>query len=152
VKANRTLSTLVLLAVVGAVAYAAALVRRGFRGQATPSAIETLLAKSARKLTVPANYRQLHNPFPVRKATSKPGWSTSQITARPATRTMVAATRCFSSREFTSPARQGVTGFFVTASSLKLLSSKTVARFGSSAPLISNSQFWPTFFTLPREL
>jgi hypothetical protein len=43
-------------------------------------------------------------------------------------------------------------GFFVTLTSLNSLSSKTVARFGSSAPLISNSQLQPTFFTLPSEL
>jgi hypothetical protein len=58
----------------------------------------------------------------------------------------------FDSLEFASPVCQCVPRFFVTARSLKLLSSKTVARLGSSAPLISNSQFWPTFFTLPREL
>jgi hypothetical protein len=50
--------------------------------------------------------------------------------------------------ERASRVRQCVAGFFVAASSLKLLSSKTVARFGSSAPLISSSQFESTFFAL----
>jgi len=39
----------------------------------------------------------------------------------------------------------------VTASGLKLVSSKTVALFGSSAPLISSSQYESTFFALVRE-
>jgi len=39
----------------------------------------------------------------------------------------------------------------VTASSLKLLSSKTVALFVSSEPLISGSQFESIFFALMSE-
>ncbi len=54
-------------------------------------------------------------------------------------------------RAFASTVRQCVAGFFVTASSLKLLSSKTVALFGSSAPLISSFQFESTFFALMSE-
>jgi mono/diheme cytochrome c family protein len=39
-------------------------IRRGFSARAEPSSIETLVATTARRLAVPAAYRQLRNPFP----------------------------------------------------------------------------------------
>jgi mono/diheme cytochrome c family protein len=56
------LLTLVVLAVVAA-GYGLILVRHGFSALATPSAVEEFAATTARKLAVPSEYRQLHNPI-----------------------------------------------------------------------------------------
>jgi mono/diheme cytochrome c family protein len=50
--------------IIGGVAYGTNLIRRGFSARATPSAIEAFAARTARRLAVPSNYRQLRNPFP----------------------------------------------------------------------------------------
>jgi len=62
-KAWKTVSVILLALAVAAVAYGAALVRRGFSALATPSALEEFAATTARKLAVPSSYRQLHNPI-----------------------------------------------------------------------------------------
>src|SRR5579863_1241732 len=60
--------TLLLSITVACVAAAAALgwvtIRRGFSARDNPSAIETLVATTARQLAVPSHYRQLRNPLP----------------------------------------------------------------------------------------
>jgi mono/diheme cytochrome c family protein len=60
----KAVSLIVLALVVAAAGYGAALVRHGFSALATPSAMEVFAATTARKLAVPAAYRQLHNPIP----------------------------------------------------------------------------------------
>jgi mono/diheme cytochrome c family protein len=59
--------TLLLSITVACVAAAAALgwvtIRRGFSARDNPSAIETLIATTARQLAVPSQYRQLRNPL-----------------------------------------------------------------------------------------
>ena len=59
--------TLFLSITVACVAAAAALgwvtIRRGFSARDNPSAIETLIATTARQLAVPSQYRQLRNPL-----------------------------------------------------------------------------------------
>jgi mono/diheme cytochrome c family protein len=52
-----------LVTVIVAAGYEITLVRRGFSARAEPSSLETLMATMARRLAVPSNYRQLHNPF-----------------------------------------------------------------------------------------
>ena len=54
----------VLLAIVViTMEYGIALVRRGFSARGTPSAIEKVVATTARKLAVPSEYRQLRSPL-----------------------------------------------------------------------------------------
>ena len=60
-KAASLIATAIAIASVG---YGLALMRRGFSARATPSAIEKLAAKTARKIAVPSDYRQLRNPLP----------------------------------------------------------------------------------------
>jgi mono/diheme cytochrome c family protein len=59
--------TLLLSITVACVAAAAAFgwvtIRRGFSARDNPSAIETLIATTARQLAVPSQYRQLRNPL-----------------------------------------------------------------------------------------
>jgi mono/diheme cytochrome c family protein len=59
--------TLLLSIAVACVAAAAALgwvtIRRGFSARDNPSAIETLIATTARQMAVPSQYRQLRNPL-----------------------------------------------------------------------------------------
>ncbi len=40
-------------------------VRRGFSAREEPSAIETLVAKTARNMALPARFQKLENPFPM---------------------------------------------------------------------------------------
>jgi len=49
--------------VVAAAGYGLILVRRGFSALATPSAVEVFAATTARKMAVPAAYRQRRNPI-----------------------------------------------------------------------------------------
>jgi len=60
----KALAIVLILVVAIAVAYAAELIHRGFSAQAQPSAIETVIATTARKLAVPSDYRNLRNPYP----------------------------------------------------------------------------------------
>jgi hypothetical protein len=60
----KTVSLILLAILVVAAGYGLALVRRGFSARGTPSGIEWFAATTARKLAVPATYRELHNPFP----------------------------------------------------------------------------------------
>jgi mono/diheme cytochrome c family protein len=59
--------TLLLSITAACIAAAAAFgwvtIRRGFSARDNPSAIETLIATTARQLTVPSQYRQLRNPL-----------------------------------------------------------------------------------------
>jgi len=59
--------TLLLSITVASVAAVAALgwvtIRRGFSARDDPSAIEMLIATTARQLAVPSQYRQLRNPL-----------------------------------------------------------------------------------------
>lgn len=61
------LAKIIVITLIIAVAAAISLgwheIRRGFSARGTPSSIETLVAKTARRLAVPSDYRQLHNPF-----------------------------------------------------------------------------------------
>jgi mono/diheme cytochrome c family protein len=50
--------------IVGGAAYGYSTLRRGFSARTTPSAIEAFAAGTMRRLAVPSNYRQVHNPFP----------------------------------------------------------------------------------------
>jgi mono/diheme cytochrome c family protein len=54
-----------LVIVVGGMAYGYSLVRRGFSARETPSALETFVAAATRRLALPSNYRRLSNSFPV---------------------------------------------------------------------------------------
>ena len=55
----------VLLAIVVAgVAYGAALVRRGISTKDPPSALETVLARTARDMAIPASAKSAKNPYP----------------------------------------------------------------------------------------
>jgi mono/diheme cytochrome c family protein len=60
----KTVSLVLLAIVIIAMGYGIALARRGFSARATPSMIEKFAATTVRRLAVPSNYRQLHNPFP----------------------------------------------------------------------------------------
>jgi mono/diheme cytochrome c family protein len=64
VKLWKTASLVLTAIVVASVGFGLALARRGFSERGTPSAIEKLAATTARKMAVPSNYHQLHNPFP----------------------------------------------------------------------------------------
>jgi mono/diheme cytochrome c family protein len=65
---------LVLLAIVAiATGYGITLVRRGFSARRMPSAIEKFAATTARRMAVPSDYRQLHNPFPASLETVRAG-------------------------------------------------------------------------------
>lgn len=55
---------LAVVAVAAAVLFGWYEIRRGFSARDMPSAIETFAALTARKLAVPSDYSQLHNPFP----------------------------------------------------------------------------------------
>jgi mono/diheme cytochrome c family protein len=62
-KSWKAVALILFALVVAAAGYGLVLVRRGFSALATPSAIEELAATTARKLAVPAAYRQLRNPI-----------------------------------------------------------------------------------------
>src|ERR1700722_18922626 len=65
---------LVLLAIVAiATGYGITLVRRGVSARRMPSAIEKFAATTARRMAVPSDYRQLHNPFPASLETVRAG-------------------------------------------------------------------------------
>lgn len=55
--------TIVATGVAGAAAFGWTTSRRGFSARDNPSAIEALVAKSARKLSIPASERDAKNPF-----------------------------------------------------------------------------------------
>jgi len=59
----KVVSLILLALAVGALAYGATLVRRGFSALATPSAVEEFAATTARKIALPSEYRQLRNPI-----------------------------------------------------------------------------------------
>jgi mono/diheme cytochrome c family protein len=61
---KRTLLLSIAVAcVVAAAAFGWVTIRRGFSARDNPSAIETLVATTARQLAVPSQYRQLRNPL-----------------------------------------------------------------------------------------
>ena len=61
---NRAVWLLAFAAVILVVAGAVAAVRRGFSARDQPSALETYVARTARKLAVPSKARREKNPFP----------------------------------------------------------------------------------------
>ena len=67
--------TLILLVVVLAVGLAVAagvsILHNGLSARATPTAMETMLARNARHLAIPANARDEHNPIPPSEETLK---------------------------------------------------------------------------------
>jgi len=61
---KRTLLLSITVACIGAAAaFGWVTIRRGFSARDNPSAIETLIATTARQLAVPSQYRQLRNPL-----------------------------------------------------------------------------------------
>lgn len=60
---TRLLWLIVLLLIIGAIVQGAVLIRRGFSARDTPSALETYLASTTRKLAVPATAGDQKNPF-----------------------------------------------------------------------------------------
>jgi mono/diheme cytochrome c family protein len=63
-RAWKLIGIVTLLALIFGTVLAWLEIRRGFSARATPSSIEALMATTARRLAVPADYRRLHNPFP----------------------------------------------------------------------------------------
>jgi mono/diheme cytochrome c family protein len=59
----KTILLVLLALVVAAAGYGLILVRRGFSALATPSAVEVLAATTARRMALPASYRELRNPI-----------------------------------------------------------------------------------------
>lgn len=53
----------VLLLAVAAIVQGVVLIRHGFSARDQPSAVETYVARTTRKLAVPSNFRSRHNPF-----------------------------------------------------------------------------------------
>jgi mono/diheme cytochrome c family protein len=60
----KSISLIVLLVVGVTSGFGLALIQRGFSARGTPSTAEKFVATTARRLAVPSNYRQLHNPLP----------------------------------------------------------------------------------------
>jgi mono/diheme cytochrome c family protein len=65
VKAWKITGVLLIAAIAAVIVFGWYEVRRGFSARQEPSAIETLLAKTARNMAVPARYQELENPFPM---------------------------------------------------------------------------------------
>jgi mono/diheme cytochrome c family protein len=65
VKAWRITGVLLITAIAAVVVYAWHEARRGFSARQEPSAIETILAKTARNMALPSEYQKLRNPFPM---------------------------------------------------------------------------------------
>lgn len=63
-KCWKVLLIVVMAVVILGVAYGISLLHDGFSARERPSALETLLATSARALAIPSDYRKLQNPFP----------------------------------------------------------------------------------------
>lgn len=61
-KRNIVVGSIVVL--LGLAIYGWSLIRRGFSAHDEPSALEALVARTARRLAVPASYRSLTNPYP----------------------------------------------------------------------------------------
>jgi hypothetical protein len=62
-KKTKLLFWVVLLSVVGAIAQGVTMIRHGFSARDTPSALEAYVARTTRKLAVPASARDQKNPF-----------------------------------------------------------------------------------------
>lgn len=61
---KRNILTISIVTLVALVIYGWFLVRRGFSAHDEPSAVEALMARTARSLAVPASFGNLKNPFP----------------------------------------------------------------------------------------
>jgi mono/diheme cytochrome c family protein len=59
----RIVAALILATVMVLMALAGHEIRRGFSARAEPSRVEAFVAKTARKMAVPSNYRSLQNPY-----------------------------------------------------------------------------------------
>jgi mono/diheme cytochrome c family protein len=57
------LLSIIVAGIVGAAAFGWVTIRRGFSARDNPSAVETYVAKTARRLSVPASQRNAPNPF-----------------------------------------------------------------------------------------
>ena len=62
-KKRTLLLSITAAGIAGAAAFGSVTMRRGFSARDNPSAIEKLVATSARELAVPSQYRQLRNPL-----------------------------------------------------------------------------------------
>ena len=69
----KTISLIVLFIVLVTSGFGLALIRRGFSARGTPSAVEKFAAITVRRLALPSNYRQLHNPFPTSQENLRAG-------------------------------------------------------------------------------
>jgi mono/diheme cytochrome c family protein len=65
VKAWKITGVLLIAAIAAVVVYVWHEARRGFSARQEPSAIETILAKTARNMALPSEYQKLRNPFPM---------------------------------------------------------------------------------------
>jgi mono/diheme cytochrome c family protein len=65
VKAWKLAGVLLIGAIAAMIVFAWYEVRRGFSTRSEPSAIETILAKTARNIALPSQYQKLKNPFPM---------------------------------------------------------------------------------------
>jgi mono/diheme cytochrome c family protein len=65
VKAWKITGVLLIAAIAAVVVYVWLEARRGFSARQEPSAIETILAKTARNMALPSEYQKLRNPFPM---------------------------------------------------------------------------------------
>lgn len=64
-KAWKITGVLLTAAIAAVVVYVWHEARRGFSARQEPSAIETILAKTARNMALPSEYQKLRNPFPM---------------------------------------------------------------------------------------
>ena len=64
-KAWKITGVLLIAAIAAVVVYVWHEARRGFSARQEPSAIETILAKTARNMALPSEYQKLRNPFPM---------------------------------------------------------------------------------------
>jgi len=62
-----------LAVVVVAIAYGDILIRRGFSTKDQPSALETVIARGARDLSIPASAKDMKNPYPATPENITPG-------------------------------------------------------------------------------
>jgi mono/diheme cytochrome c family protein len=65
VKPWKITGVLLIAAIAAVIVFGWYEVRRGFSARQKPSAIETMLAKTARNMALPPEYQKLRNPFPM---------------------------------------------------------------------------------------
>jgi hypothetical protein len=82
VRAWKAAVVLLIGALAAVVFYGRYELRRGFSTRSEPSSFETLLAKTAREMALPPEYRTLQNPFPMSPGNVRAGMEHFAITAR----------------------------------------------------------------------